>query len=158
MPRPPASAPSSPISLQSWTKVRRVFAGAGSSTLSSTSDHRPTAAHARPNSSRAAAAVSDDCAYLDDIEEAIHDIREFTRDGEAAFLSDQKTQFAVVRNRRRIGPRDCSDGVHFIRKPPFYVLITYIVSRCINRASARFAMGVRCTIRARAVRFRVLAA
>ena len=33
-------------------------------------------------------------------------------------------------------PRDCSDGVHFIRKPPFYVLITYIASPCIKRVSA----------------------
>jgi len=36
--------------------------------------------------------VSDDRVYLVHIKEAIDDIREFTRDGAAAFLSDKKTQ------------------------------------------------------------------
>jgi uncharacterized protein with HEPN domain len=47
--------------------------------------------------------VTDDRVYLIHIKEAIDDIREFTREGEAAFLSDKKTQFAVVRSLEIIG-------------------------------------------------------
>jgi hypothetical protein len=60
-------------------------------------------AHARANSSRGAPTGSDDRVYLVHIKEAIDDIREFTRDGEAAFVSDKNTEFAVVRSLEIIG-------------------------------------------------------
>jgi uncharacterized protein with HEPN domain len=47
--------------------------------------------------------VKDDRVYLLHIRDAIESIREFTADGEAAFLADKKTQFAVVRSLEIIG-------------------------------------------------------
>ena len=41
--------------------------------------------------------------YLAHIRDSIQAIREYTQDGEAAFLKDRKTQDAVIRNLEIIG-------------------------------------------------------
>jgi hypothetical protein len=45
--------------------------------------------------------LKDDRAYLLHVRDAIDDIVAFTPEGEAAFLSDKKTQNAVIRIRQR---------------------------------------------------------
>jgi uncharacterized protein with HEPN domain len=47
--------------------------------------------------------VKDDRVYLLHIQEAINDVREFTREGHDAFMHDKKTQAAVVRSLEIIG-------------------------------------------------------
>jgi len=47
--------------------------------------------------------VKHDRVFLLHIQEVINDIREFTREGHEAFLSDRKTQFTVVRSLEVIG-------------------------------------------------------
>jgi uncharacterized protein with HEPN domain len=47
--------------------------------------------------------MKDDRVYLLHIRDAVHRIQDYTRDGQAYFLSDSKTQDAVIRNIEIIG-------------------------------------------------------